>query len=159
MALTISTNNPFFIIASIFIFGLGEMAGSPKVTEYIGRIAPKDKIALYMGCAYLPVTFGNLMAGYISGSVYGKMADKLTLLKTDLVAKGLSVPEISESFTQNDFYNKSAELLNMTQTEMTNYLWATYHPNRIWIVLLAIGGGAAFLLFLYDRFLIRKNEK
>jgi proton-dependent oligopeptide transporter, POT family len=30
------------------------MAGSPKVTEYIGRIAPKDKIALYMGCAYLP---------------------------------------------------------------------------------------------------------
>ncbi|HCC31859.1 MAG TPA: hypothetical protein DEQ03_17675, partial [Marinilabiliales bacterium] len=35
-----------------------------KVTEYIGRIAPKDKIALYMGCAYLPVTFGNLLAGF-----------------------------------------------------------------------------------------------
>jgi len=159
MALTVFTNNPFFIIASIFIFGIGEMTGSPKVTEYIGRIAPKDKIALYMGCAYLPVTFGNLMAGFISGSVYGKMADKLTLLKTDLSSKGISVPEISDSFTQTDFYNKAGELLNMTQVEMNNYLWVTYHPNRIWYVLLAIGGGAAFLLFLYDRLLIRRTEK
>ncbi|MCK7535077.1 MAG: hypothetical protein MZV63_30845 [Marinilabiliales bacterium] len=30
MALTISTNNPFFIIASIFIFGVGEMARLAK---------------------------------------------------------------------------------------------------------------------------------
>ncbi len=156
MSLTLFTNNPFFIISAIFIFGIGEMAGSPKVTEYIGKIAPKDKIALYMGMSFLPVTLGNLLAGYISGGVYGKMSDKVNLLQNDLTSKGFSVPELSENFTQTDLFNKAGELLNMTQSEITNYLWTTYNPSRIWTVLLAIGAGASFLLFLYDRLLIRK---
>ena len=156
MSLTLFTNNPFFIIAAIFIFGIGEMAGSPKITEYIGKIAPKDKIALYMGCAFLPVTFGNLLAGYISGGVYGKMADKVTLLQNDLAARGHSIPKISESFTQTNLYNKAGEILNMSQNELTDYLWNTHNPGRIWLVLLGIGAGASFLLFLYDRLLIRK---
>ena len=84
------------------------------------------------------------------------MADKLSLLQNDLSIKGISAPEISESFTQNDLYNKAGELFNMTQTELTNYLWTSYNPGRIWLVLLGIGVGASFLLFLYDRFLIRK---
>lgn len=158
MSLTLFTNNPFFIIASIFIFGVGEMAGSPKITEYIGKVAPKDKIALYMGMSFLPVTLGNLLAGYISGGVYGRMSDKVTLLQNDLASKGLSVPEISNTFTQTDLYNKAEELLNMTQTELTNYLWTAYNPGRIWVVLLGIGIGASFLLFLYDRFLIKKAK-
>ncbi len=158
MSLTLFTNNPFFIISAIFIFGVGEMMGSPKITEYIGKIAPKDKIALYMGCSFLPVTFGNMLAGYISGGVYGKMSDKVTLLKNDLISKGFEVPEITNGFTQTDLYNKGAELLEMTQSELTNYLWTTYDPGRIWIVLLGIGAGASFLLFLYDRLLIRKNS-
>ena len=158
MSLTLFTNNPFFIIASIFIFAVGEMSGSPKITEYIGKIAPKDKIALYMGMSFLPVTLGNLLAGYISGGVYGRMSDKVTLLQNDFASKGLSVPEISNTFTQTDLYNKAGELLNMTQTELTNYLWTSYNPGRIWVVLLGIGIGASFLLFLYDRFLIRKAK-
>ncbi len=158
MSLTLFTNNPFFIISAIFIFGVGEMMGSPKITEYIGKIAPKDKIALYMGCSFLPVTFGNMLAGYISGGVYGRMSDKVTLLKNDLILKGFEVPEITNGFTQTDLYHKGAELLQMTQTELTNYLWTTYNPGKIWMVLLGIGAGASFLLFLYDRLLIRKNS-
>lgn len=158
MSLTLFTHNTFFIIGAIFIFGVGEMAGSPKITEYIGKIAPKDKIALYMGMAFLPVTLGNLLAGYISGGVYGKMSDKVTLLQNDLASKGLSVPELSDNFSQTDLFNKAGELLNMTQSEITSYLWTTYNPSRIWFVLLSIGAGASFLLFLYDRFLIRKTK-
>ncbi|MCG8411019.1 MAG: MFS transporter [Bacteroidales bacterium] len=157
MSLTLFTNNPFFILVSIFIFGLGEMAGSPKITEYIGKIAPKDKIALYMGCAFLPVTLGSFLAGYISGGVYGRMADKVTLLQKDLVLKNISVPELSDSFTQTDLFNKAGELMNMTQQELTNYLWNTYHPNRIWIIILFIGVFASLLLFVYDKFLVRDN--
>ena len=111
-----------------------------------------------MGMSFLPVTLGNLLAGYISGGVYGRMSDKVTLLQNDLVSKGLYVPEISNTFTQTDLYNKAEELLNMTQTELTNYLWTAYDPGRIWVVLLGIGVGASFLLFLYDRFLIRKAK-
>ena len=85
------------------------------------------------------------MAGYISGGVYGRVAVKLTLLQKDLSIKGISVPEISETFTQNDLYHKAGELFNMTQTELTNYLWTSYNPGRIWFVLLGIG--ASFLCF------------
>lgn len=158
MSLTLFTNNPFFIIGSIFIFGVGEMAGSPKITEYIGKIAPRDKVALYMGTSFLPVTLGNFLAGYISGGVYGKMADKLNLLKQEVTSRSLSIPEISDSFSQTDYYNKAAELMHMNQTELTQYLWSNYHPNKIWIVLLGIGAGAAFLLFLYDRLIIRRHQ-
>ena len=34
----------------LLIFALGEMAGSPKNTESLGRMAAKDKRALHIGC-------------------------------------------------------------------------------------------------------------
>lgn len=158
MALTLYTNNVFFIIGAILIFGLGEMAGSPKITEYIGKIAPKDKVALYMGCGFLPVAGGNILAGYISGSVYQDMSDKFTLLQRDLTGRGIKMPEVDASFTKTDFFNRAGELLNMNQSELTSYLWDTYNPQNIWMVLLAIGITAVVGLFIYDRLWIRKTK-
>lgn len=57
------------------------MSSSPKITEYIGKIAPRDKVALYMGCSFLPMAGGNFFAGILSGGVYGSMSDKITLLQ------------------------------------------------------------------------------
>ncbi|MEA2105880.1 MAG: MFS transporter [Bacteroidota bacterium] len=159
MSLTLFTNDPFFVIGSIFIFGVGEMAGSPKITEYIGKIAPRDKVALYMGTSFLPVTLGNFLAGYISGGVYGKMSDKTNLLQKEIATRGLDIPEITDTFSQTDYYNCAAELMNMTHQELTQFLWENYQPNKIWIVVLGIGLSASFLLFLYDRLLIRRTAK
>ncbi|MEE4198861.1 MAG: MFS transporter [Bacteroidales bacterium] len=159
MSLTLFTHDPFFILGAIFIFGVGEMAGSPKVTEYIGKIAPRDKVALYMGTSFLPVTLGNFLAGYISGGVYGKMADKVNLLQQEVAQRNLSIPEISDTFSQTDYFNRAQELMNMNHHELTQFLWENYQPNRIWMVLLGIGAGASFLLFLYDRLLIRRPLK
>jgi len=158
MALTLYTNNVFFIIGAILIFGLGEMAGSPKITEYIGKIAPKDKVALYMGCGFLPVAGGNILAGYISGGVYQRMSDKFSLLQKDMTLRGINMPEVTSNFTKTDFYNRAGELLNMNQSELTSYLWNTYNPQNIWMVLLAIGVTAVLGLFIYDRLWIRKTN-
>ena len=46
LSLMFSNQNGWLILLGIFVFGLGEMASSPKFTEYIGRIAPDDKKAL-----------------------------------------------------------------------------------------------------------------
>ena len=43
MALTLCSQNVLFTLVAILIFSLGEMAGSPKINEYIGRIASSDK--------------------------------------------------------------------------------------------------------------------
>ena len=46
------------------------MMASPKSKEYAGRIAPPDKVGLYMGYFYLCVALGNLFGGLLSGTAY-----------------------------------------------------------------------------------------
>ncbi|HPR57057.1 MAG TPA: MFS transporter [Bacteroidales bacterium] len=157
LVLTFYTNNPFFLFFSILIFGLGEMASSPKITEYIGKIAPKEKVALYMGASFLPMAGGNFFAGILSGDVYGKMSDKITLLQREIAQRKLDIPPISENFTQNDFISQSADLMNLTNQELTSYLWNTYHPESIWMVFAGIGFGTVLLLWLYDRLLLKQT--
>ncbi len=158
IGLTFATNNPFYLIVTVLVFGLGEMASSPKITEYIGKIAPKDKVALYMGCSFLPMAGGNFFAGILSGSVYGNMSDKLTLLQRDLQQRSLKFPEISDQFTQNDLFQMAAQKLQMNQAELTNYLWQTYHPQNIWYIFTGIGIATALVLLLYDRLVLSKNS-
>lgn len=156
MALTLLTQNVGFTIAAILIFAIGEMASSPKITEYISIIAPKDKIGLYMGCSFIPVFFGNIFAGIISGNVYGAMSDKVSILKREVAERGL---EISETLTQNQYFDKAAELMNFTNAELTQFLWDKYTPSNIWYVLLSIGFMAAFALFIYDKVLRSAAKK
>jgi MFS family permease len=155
MALTLFSQNVLFTMVAILIFALGEMAGSPKITEYIGRIAPKDKKALYMGYSFIPVFLGNIMAGIISGNVYQAMSDKVSITRTFAAEKGL---QIADGLSTNEYFNDVARQVNMNARELTDHLWDTYHPSGIWIVLLTIGVVAAVCLFIYDRVVTNKYE-
>jgi MFS family permease len=155
MALTLVTQNVMFTLAAILIFALGEMAGSPKITEYIGRIAPSDKKALYMGYSFIPVFLGNLFAGFISGGVYENLSDKNNFVQQEVAKRGL---EISETLSQNDYFNSAALKMGMSPRELTNYLWDVYHPGNMWYVILALGLVSVVALYLYDRFLMRERK-
>ncbi len=155
MALTLFTQNVAFTIAAIFIFAVGEMASSPKITEYIGSIAPKDKVALYMGCSFIPVFLGNIFAGFISGNVYGAMSDRHTLAMRAVEEKGLNV---STELSKTEYFNSAADALKMSPEQFKQYLWDTYDPSQIWMVILAIGLAAAFGLFLYDKFMLKSKN-
>lgn len=157
LSLTFAFNNPFYLFITILIFSVGEMSSSPKITEYIGKIAPRDKVALYMGCSFLPMAGGNFFAGILSGGVYGSMSDKITLLQRYISEKGLSIPTISDSFTQNDYINRACELLGVDKYTLTSNLWNQYHPQRIWYVFAGIGLFTVIALFLYDRLLLSKK--
>jgi dipeptide/tripeptide permease len=61
-------------VAGILVFSFGEMMASPKSKEYTGRIAPPEKVALYMGYFYWCVALGNLFGGILSGQLYGAFA-------------------------------------------------------------------------------------
>ncbi|MFA9371358.1 MAG: MFS transporter [Labilibaculum antarcticum] len=154
MSLTLFTQNVLFTFAAIYIFAIGEMAGSPKITEYIGRIAPADKKALYMGYSFIPVFLGNVFAGFISGNVYQNMSDKTLFVKQEVAKRGL---EISENLSQNEYFNKAAESMNMNPMELTNYLWTSYNPSKIWYIILAIGLFSVVALYFYDRLLLNRK--
>lgn len=148
MSLTLAFNNVFYTIIALFFFSFGEMAGSPKITEYIGSIAPSDKKALYMGYSFIPMFLGNVMAGIISGTVYQHLSDKVSMVRELAVDKGL---RITDGLSNNAYFEEVAKQLNMTPDALTQMLWQQYHPSRIWIVVLSIGVGAALLLYVYDR--------
>jgi dipeptide/tripeptide permease len=158
LSLTFMTNNPMFLFLSIFIFGVGEMAGSPKITEYIGKIAPKGKTALYMGCSFLPMAGGNFFAGYLSGDVYQKYSDKITLLQREVEKRGLNIPDISDSFSQTDYINRAGELMNLHGHDLTVYLWNTYQPYNIWMIFAAIGGGTVIAMILFNWLVLGKKK-
>jgi len=155
MALTLFSQNVLFTMVAILIFSLGEMAGSPKITEYIGRIAPKDKKALYMGYSFIPVFLGNFFAGFIAGGVYQSMSDKVMMTRNFAAEKGL---QIADGLSSNEYFNEVARQVNMSARELTNHLWNTYNPSSLWIVILSIGIVTTVCLFIYDRVISRKAE-
>ncbi len=148
MALSFASQNVLFTIVAILIFALGEMASSPKITEYIGRIAPADKKALYMGYSFIPVCIGNFFAGFVSGIVYQRMSDKVMIVRDYAMQQGL---HIQDGLSTNAYFEEVARQVNLTPQELTNLLWDTYNPSQLWIVLLGIGVVAAFALFIYNR--------
>jgi dipeptide/tripeptide permease len=154
MGLMFMFNNPVFLIFSILIFGLGEMASSPKITEYIGRIAPGDKVALYIGSSYLPVAGGNFLAGWLSGDVYQRMSDKISLAREEILARGGEWLE-NAGATKDELFSKAADYCGMTEQAFTNFLWDKYQPGNIWMVFAGIGLLSACFLFLYNKYIIR----
>ncbi|RLD90371.1 MAG: MFS transporter [Bacteroidetes bacterium] len=159
IGLAFSQHNGIFVVVGIFIFALGEMASSPKFTEYIGKIAPRNKEALYMGTSFLPVAAGNYITGFLSGDVYQAWSDKIALLKLEVASRGLSIPQISDTFTQNDYVKRAEELMGMNSSELTRYLWNTYNPEKIWILFSAIGIVTIVGLVLYDKFILKSGVK
>ncbi len=148
------TQNPWLVILGVLIFAIGEMASSPKYTEYVGRIAPSDKKALYMGTSFLPIALGHFAAGWISGRPFEVIADKYYLLSRALADKGIILSQ--EGLTQNEFFSKAQNLMNMNSARLEKYLWDTYHPSNIWFLFTGIAVLGSLLLFLYDRFIIHE---
>jgi len=145
LALMVITRNPFFVISSIFIFSIGEMTFSPKILEYIGRIAPKDKAALYMGTQFLPIALGNFIGGFISGGVYLKLSDKFEMIKQML-------PQLRfEKLSNEQLFVSATKILNTDKAGLTDLLWNTYHPYIFGGVLIGIGGLTVLLLYVYNR--------
>ncbi|RLD46362.1 MAG: MFS transporter [Bacteroidetes bacterium] len=154
MGLTVYTQNVMFTIVAIFIFSIGEMSASPKITEYIGRIAPADKKALFMGFSFIPLFLGNVLAGIVSGPVYQALSDKAELAK-DFALKNNII--IETDLSKKESFEAIASQANMTASELTNQLWALYHPNNFWYVILGIGFLSAASLFAYDKLLMREK--
>jgi dipeptide/tripeptide permease len=152
-----SSQSGWLILLGILVFALGEMASSPKFTEYVGHIAPPDKKALYMGTSFLPVAAGNWLAGWLSGGIYERIADKIFLLQEEVAKRGISIPEISAEFTKNDYIKMASDKLELQGSELNHFLWNNYHPANIWMLYAGIAVAAVVFLWLYDRFIIGKS--
>jgi len=64
------------VVAAILVFSVGEMLASPRSKEYAGRIAPPEKVGMYMGYFYWSVALGNLFGGLLSGMMYQRFGPR-----------------------------------------------------------------------------------
>jgi dipeptide/tripeptide permease len=52
---------------SIMFFAIGEMTFAPRFLEYVSSLAPKGKVGLYLGFAYLRSFIANIIGGPLGG--------------------------------------------------------------------------------------------
>lgn len=142
-----------YVVMGAIILAFGEMASSPRIQEYIGRIAPKEKVALYMGYSFLPLAGGNLIGGLLSGSLYASLSNKYTFLKDYLDVNKISIAG-SETMDNGQFYQSALEKLNLSTSQLDTILFNQYHPGNIWLVFASIGIVTSILLFVYNKFVL-----
>jgi len=67
------SHSPWMFILGIAVFSIGEMTAHPKYYSYIGIVAPKDKVAVYMGYAFLYGVIGSLGGSNIGAILYERI--------------------------------------------------------------------------------------
>jgi proton-dependent oligopeptide transporter, POT family len=70
MALLSLSPSPWLFVVGIVVFSIGEMTAHPKYISYVGQIAPRDKVATYMGFGFLYGVFGSFFGGAIGPVCY-----------------------------------------------------------------------------------------
>jgi hypothetical protein len=71
------SNSQFLFVLGIIIFSIGEFIVHPGFISYVSKIAPKDKVAIYLACIFISTGLGQLVGGFVHGLSYNHFAYNL----------------------------------------------------------------------------------
>jgi len=134
-------------ILGILVFAVGEMMASPKMSDYLGVIAPEGQKALYMGYANMPYAIGWTIGSFLGGRIYDVQGDKANLAMRYLTEHGGMTGVVDRTKAVATLQGA----LNIDATAATRLLWDTYHPWKLWIPFAAIGIASAVGIWFYAR--------
>ena len=77
----LSDSSTLFLLG-IVIFSVGEFITHPGFISYVSKIAPKDKVAIYMASIFISVGIGQIAGGVAQGFMY------------DIIARGMLRPKL-----------------------------------------------------------------
>ena len=75
------TNSSELFVIGIIIFSIGEFITHPGFISYVSKIAPKDKVTIYMGSIFISTGLGNAVGGVVHGFWYNHFARALFMPK------------------------------------------------------------------------------
>jgi dipeptide/tripeptide permease len=136
-------------VFGIFIFAIGEMACSPKFSEYVALMAPPDKKALYMGYSNIPFAIGWAGANFIGGPLYDRLSDKIELARHYLVHGLGQDPGAVKALSKGDVMSTLANALGQTEAVAQRMLWDRYQPQSFWYICMAVGVLATLAMIAY----------
>lgn len=146
-----SFNFVWVMVAAIVIFSFGEMLSSPKNSEFLGNIAPRQKKAMYLGFTQIPLGIGWIAEGYLGPALYGKYSSKETISR-QLLAEGdtdVSTVPIGEAFT------KLVEVSGQSAEALTASLYASNNIGSVWYIMGTIGLVTTLGLYAYGKWTYR----
>lgn len=133
-----SVNFAWFIVAAIVIFSFGEMLSSPKSSEYLANIAPREKKAMYLGFTQLPLGFGWVAESFFGPYLYGQFSSKEQISRLELANSGMDATEIA-SIPGGEAFMKLQEVTGMTADALTAQLYAANSVGTVWYVMGTVG--------------------
>lgn len=182
------TMSGYLCLLGILCFSVGEMLASPKMNEYLGVIAPEGQKALYMGYANIPLAIGWSYGSLMGGEVYDKLGDKANLALRYLSEKfgitgdmtreaiqqrvqslGVDSASVASALTDGFVTGEGIARTHATEflgvvmqsnaAKVTETLWHTYHPYKLWYQFAAIGIASAIGVGIYAYFAHKWHEK
>ena len=73
-------------------------------------------------------------------------------------SKGIDVSNLRLPFSKGEYFTLAEQKLGMSHWDVTQMLWDTYQPNKLWIVIFGIGMISVIALLIYDKMVIRPLE-
>jgi proton-dependent oligopeptide transporter, POT family len=77
IALLSLSPSPWLFVAGLVLFSIGEMTAHPKYISFVGQIAPRDKVATYMGFGFLNSVVGSFFGAIVGAKCYVYFVDTL----------------------------------------------------------------------------------
>ena len=90
--LTFGSNSEALFVVGIIVYSIGEFIVHPGFIAYVSKIAPKDKVAIYMGAIFISTGVGIVVGPAIMGvwyTAFVKEAHMPKLFGTLIVAVGI----------------------------------------------------------------------
>lgn len=79
--ITFSSNSPELFVTGIVVFSIGEFVTHPGFISYVSKIAPKDKVAIYMGAIFISTGTGIVLGPIIMSFWYEYFVVSLNMPK------------------------------------------------------------------------------
>jgi dipeptide/tripeptide permease len=101
------------VCISIAVFAVGEMTFAPRFLDYVSGMAPKGKVGLYLGYAYMRSFFANMIGGPLSGLLVARYVPEVGLrepYKMWFVFAGIGVAALVALFAYNRLVGEQEEV-------------------------------------------------
>ena len=147
-------NLAWVCVAAMAVFSVGEMLASPKYSEFLGNIAPRDKKAMWIGFSQAPMLIGMTLEGKLGPQMYHEFSDKDVFAREMLLLRGFDPKLATEAvLLPGEAFKKLVAFTGETPEALTRVLYEQHHIGVTWYLFAVIGVFAAILIYAYGKWL------
>lgn len=142
-----------FSALAILVFSTGEMLSSPKFSEFMGNIAPRDKTAMYLGFSQIPLAIGWTLEGKFGPMLYDRLASKERFARTLLLERGMA-PDQVNLIPQGEAFSRLVAYTHEPAKALTKFLYERHPVGSVWLLMAAFGATSVIGIALYARYIL-----